>query len=96
MDPATIGNFEILFSKVVSVLIAAGAAALFIMLVTAGFKYLTSAGDPKALEGAKKTLTYAIGGFVVLVFSFLVIKIIETFTGLDTSVTNITNFKVVK
>lgn len=92
-DPATIGDLEGVFTNVVKVLLALGAFGLFIMLLTSGFKYLTSSGDPKAVEGAKKTLTYAVGGFVALAFSYMILRLIGIFTGTDSIITNFTIVK---
>ena len=89
--PAQLQDLEIVFGNVVKALLALGGIGLFLMLLSGGFKYLTSGGDPKAVEGAKNTLTYAIGGFVLLAFSYLILLIIGTFTGAD--VTNFTIFK---
>ncbi len=44
--------------------------ALFLFLIFAGFKYLTSAGDPKKLESAKGSLTAAIIGFVLIFVAY--------------------------
>ena len=92
-SPAPLSKLEDVFGSVVTSLLALGGITLFLMLLSGGFKYLTSGGDPKATEGAQKTLTYAIGGLVMLAGSFLILKIIGTFTGTDTI---ITNFKVFK
>ncbi len=64
--------------------------ALFILLLVGGFKYITSGGDPKALEGAQKTITYAIAGLIVIILSFLILVLISTITGVD-----VTKFNVV-
>ena len=93
MPPPTLDRLEIIFTSVVKSLLALGAITLFILLVTSGFKYLTSAGDPKAVEGAKKTLTFAIGGFVALLFSYLILRVIGQLTGTDTILTNFSIFK---
>lgn len=93
MEPAKISDLKTVFSNIVGVLMAGGAITLFILLLSSGFKYLTSAGDPKAVEGAKKTLTYAIGGFVTLAFSYLILRLIGMFTGTDSIITNFTIFK---
>lgn len=92
-DPATIKDLETVFVNVVKVLLSLGAFGLFIMLLTSGFKYLTSEGDQKAVEGAKKTLTYAIGGFVTLAFSYMILRLIGTFTGTDDAIKNFTIVK---
>lgn len=90
-EPATIQDLETVFGNVVTSLLALGGITLFLMLLSGGFKYLTSGGDPKAVEGAQKTLTYAIGGLVMLAGSYIILKIIENFTG-----ATITNFLIFK
>ncbi len=60
--------------------IFAGIAALFFIFF-AGFKFMTSGGDPKQVEGARKTLTFAIIGLVVILLSFAVINLISQLTG---------------
>lgn len=93
MPPPTLSSLETIFTSVVKSLLALGAIALFILLVASGFKYLTSAGDPKAVEGAKKTLTYAIGGFVALLLSYLILRLIGQLTGTDDIIKTFTIFK---
>lgn len=91
--PATLNKLEVVFGNVVTSLLAFGGVALFVMLLSGGFKYLTSGGDGKAVESAQKTLTYAIGGLILLAGSFLILKIIGTITGTDGI---ITNFKIIR
>lgn len=88
-DVATIKGLDKLFANVVTVVLELAGIILFIMLLNGGFKYLTSQGDPKALESAKGTLTHAIIGLVVLLLSFVFLVIIEGITG-----AKITTFEV--
>lgn len=88
---ATIKGFERVFSNIVIVAIGFAGLALFVMLLVGGFKYLTSGGNPKAAESASKTITYAIGGLVLVALSYLILLLIGTFTGLDLTVFRITN-----
>lgn len=90
--PAQLSQLETVFESVITTLLALGGIVLFLMLLSGGFKYLTSGGEPKAVEGAQKTLTYAIGGLVLLAGSFILLKIIEQFTG-ATDIINFTIFK---
>ncbi|MCL5433146.1 MAG: pilin [Patescibacteria group bacterium] len=62
------------------ILILAGVVAL-ILVIIAGIKLITSSGDAKQVEGAKKTLTYAIIGLVVIMLSFFIIRVIAALTG---------------
>jgi len=90
-DVATISNLSCLFGKVVSYALGLAAIVLFVLLIMSGFKFITSGGDPKALEGAKKTLTYAIIGLIVILVSYLILVLIQTITGV-----NVTNFQIVQ
>lgn len=92
-EPAKLQDLETVFGSVVTSFLALGGIVLFLMLLSGGFKYLTSGGDPKATEGAQKTLTYAIGGLVMLAGSFIILKIIGQFTGTDAILTNFKIFK---
>lgn len=89
---ATIQGIECVFERVVgSVLFIAG-IALFILLVWGGFSYMTAGGDAQKAEGAKKILTYAIGGLVLLVLSVVILSVIGSFTG----VTGVGDFKITR
>ncbi len=92
-SPAPLSALEDVFGNVVKTILSLGGIVLFIMLLSGGFKYLTSGGDPKAVEGAKNTLTYAIGGFVLLAFSYLILVTIGTFTGTGDILKNFVIFK---
>ena len=88
-DVAKLSDLEGVFGNVVGAVLGLGGIALFIMLLSGGFKYITAGGDPKGLEGAKKTLTYAIGGMVLLALAFLILQFIYKFTGVD-----VTKFRI--
>lgn len=91
-DVATIQGLECVFERVVgSVLFIAG-IALFILIVWGGFSYMTAGGDAQKAEGAKKILTYAIGGLVLLVLSVVILSVIGSFTG----VTGVGDFKITR
>ncbi len=91
--PPTLQGLETIFGNVVKSLLALGGITLFIMLLVGGFKYLTAGSDPKATQAAQNTLTYAIGGLVLLAGSYLILLLIGTITGTTNS---ITNFLIVK
>lgn len=87
--PAQLSDLEVVFKNIVNAILGFAGIAFFVLLLIGGFKYLTSGGDPKAIEGAKKTITYAIGGLLVVVLSFLILKLIHALTGVD-----VTQFKI--
>ena len=81
--PAPLSDLEVVFSKVVGVVLGFAGIAFFVLLLLSGFKFMTAGGDPKALESAKKTLTYAIGGLVVILLSYLILELIKAITGVN-------------
>ncbi|OGM19342.1 hypothetical protein A2685_02190 [Candidatus Woesebacteria bacterium RIFCSPHIGHO2_01_FULL_37_10] len=89
VTPAQIRDLEVIFAKTVDIILGFAGIALFLMLILGGFKYITSGGDPKAAESARNTLTYAIGGLVLIASAYLIIKIAESITGAD-----LTNFAI--
>lgn len=85
-DPSgapTIKCLEGVFANVVSVVVELAGFAFFVMFVIGAIKYLTSGGDPKATESAQKTISSALLGLVLIIGSFLILKLIETFTGVS-------------
>jgi hypothetical protein len=54
--------------------IAGGIA--FILLIIAGFQYVTSAGDPKRAKAAQELLTSAIAGLIFIALSVLILNFI--------------------
>jgi len=83
VDPAGVATLQCIpavLGNVVDWAIAlAGLTAVF-FIIFAGFKFLTSGGDPKQVEGARKTLTYAIAGLIVVFLAFAIIKLIGVVT----------------
>lgn len=47
-----------------------------IMIMVAGFKYITAAGDSTALTSARHTLTYALVGLGIVGFSQTIVKFV--------------------
>lgn len=52
---------------------------LFVMIISGGFKWLTSSGDPKDIENAKGRITYAIMGLGIIIFSWIILNFINFF-----------------
>ena len=82
-DTPTIKCFEVVFGNVLEAVVTLAGIALFIMLVVGSFRFLTSGGDPKRTETAQKTKTSAILGLVLIIGSYLILRLIASFTGID-------------
>src|SRR3989344_2623111 len=82
-DAAGLTQIEAVFSRVISLFVGLAFVALFVVLVLAGIKFLTSGGDPKALQAARNTVTWALLGILFLVIAWLVLQLIAAFTGIE-------------
>lgn len=90
-DAAGLQQIEDVFKNVISVVVGLGFVAMLVMIVMAGIKYLTSGGEPKALEAAHQTLTWALLGIFFMAIAWLILQLIRAFTGIDVT---IFNFKI--
>ena len=80
---ATLECLPEIFSRLVNwAFVLAGIVALF-FIVYAGIKLINSGGDKAAVEEAKKTLTFAIIGLVIILLSAFIVKILAYITGVD-------------
>lgn len=57
-------------------LVFAGVVAL-IFIIHSGLKFVLSSGDPKKVDEARNTFSYAIMGLIIVLFAFLIINIIS-------------------
>jgi hypothetical protein len=87
MAPAKISDLETVFGRVIKFALGFAAIALFCMLLIGGFNYITAGDNPKAAEAAQKTITYAVGGLILILVSYLILVLIQNITGV-----NVTNF----
>lgn len=54
-----------------------------LLIIYAGYQYLTSEGDPAKVESARKTITFTIIGIVIVIFAFAIVRGIGYVTGLE-------------
>lgn len=88
-DVAKIADLETLFGRVINIALGLAGIVLFVMLLLGGFSYITSGGDPKAAEGARKTITSAMIGLIAILVSYLILVFITKITGVDVTKFNI-------
>ena len=53
----------------------AGALSI-IYIIIGGIRYVTSVGNPQSIAGAKRTLTYAIGGLLLAMSAILIVNFV--------------------
>jgi len=73
---------EQVFANVLNIATSLAGLAAFIVLVSGGYKWMTSSGDPKKVESAKSSITYALAGLVLLILIWFILLFISNFTEL--------------
>lgn len=68
-------------------------AVTVLLLMWGAVKFIISSGDPKAIQGAQKTIEFAIIGAVVVILSFVLVNIVTTALGLPNILTNFTFYQ---
>jgi hypothetical protein len=91
VEVATIQGIECIFKNVSKTIVPFAGLAVFITLIAGSLQLLTSAGNPKTVEKAWKTITFAVIGIVVIVGIWFVLTLIKTITGID-----VTKFEIPK
>ena len=92
-DVPSVGCFAgVVVNVINTALIFLGAVTLIFLLVGA-LRLVVSRGDPKALEAAQKTMTFAVVGVILVLGSFIIINIITSSLGLGNILTNFTVYQ---
>lgn len=79
----TIGS---ILSNALPIVIGLAGLGLLLMLISAGYTFMTSAGDAKKMEQGKQQLTFAIVGFLIVFGAYWVVQILGIMFG--TSITS--------
>jgi hypothetical protein len=75
-----------LLSNIINVAIAFSGVIALVFILLSGIKIITANGNSEQLSEAKKTLTFAIIGFVFIVLSFTIFNGVFTLLGIDQNV----------
>lgn len=81
----TFNNFGAIVSVVVKNAFVLAGIISFILLIVGGLGVIMGAGsgDTKQMEQAKKAVTGAVAGLIIVVTSVLIVQLIATVTGSD-------------
>jgi hypothetical protein len=78
---ATLGCIPNLLNNLVTLLFGLVGIVAVIFVIYGGAKFVLSGGDEKQVEGARKTITYALIGLVVVILAFAIVNFISYITG---------------
>lgn len=78
-----IGFFQKFIPNAVGIGFLIGVLLFFLYMIMGAISWISSGGDKAALETARSRITQAITGLVVLLSLFALLKVIETFFGIN-------------
>lgn len=82
-DAAGLNQIEDIVANIISLVVGIGFITALILLIWAGLKYLTSGGEPKAVQSAHSVTTWALLGIVFMAIAWLILQLVAGFTGLE-------------
>lgn len=83
---ATLKCIPLIYQNIIDAFIVFCGAAAVLYLVLSGIKFITSGGDQIKVAEAKKSMTFAVVGLVIVLFSFFIIKVLTKILGADCQV----------
>ncbi len=79
--PTKVNNLGELITVVINWLLGLMGAAAVVAVVYSGLMYITASNDPAKAEAAKKNLTWAIIGIILVALSFVIVQIVAKLVG---------------
>ncbi|MFA6981457.1 MAG: hypothetical protein WC243_00290 [Patescibacteria group bacterium] len=83
-------TLEGIFGLITNIVLWIGVALTVIFLIVGGIQYITSRGDQKAAETARKSLTNAVIGFIIVIGAFSIRALVLNLIGGGNVISQIT------
>ena len=77
------GTFGQLVSTLINWSIAIGAIVCLVFILIGGFNYVTAGDDSDKAEGARKTITNAVIGLIIIASAFVIFRLLATLVGVS-------------
>lgn len=78
-----VGTVEKIIQNGITIFIIVGVIITLIFLILGGIQWITSGGDKEALQKARKRITFAVIGIVVILLALLIVNIIGGLLGVN-------------
>jgi hypothetical protein len=72
------GGIPTILGNIISIASFFSGIVAVIFIIVGGIRLITSAGSPKAIEGARKTITYAVAGLVLSISAYGILVFIQS------------------
>lgn len=85
-DGQPIENVGQLVSRVLQFILPLSGIVLLFVLIWGGYDFMMSQGNPEKVKGAQAKITTGLIGFGLLIFSYLIVRLIVAIFGLQTGI----------
>src|SRR3989344_3080598 len=75
-------NLGQIFNAILALAFFVAGLAFFITLLIGGIQWITAGGDPKALDSARRRITNALVGLIIVVVAYAIALILEQVLGI--------------
>ena len=82
-EVATLNCIPVILGNIINALLGLAGVVALILIIWGGISYISARGDAQGVEAAKKRITWAIIGLLIVVFSFAILGFIRTLTGVN-------------
>ena len=80
-DDQTLFGANSVWGRIINMMIFLIGAVSVIMIVVGGLRYVLSAGDSSAINGAKNTILYSVVGLVVALMAYAIVNFVASNLG---------------
>ncbi len=80
---ATLACLPVVAQNIINALVVIAGIVCVFLIIYSAYQLIMSEGNPEKVAGARKTLTYAIAGFIFVLLSFFLVNVFAQFTGVD-------------
>jgi hypothetical protein len=82
VNPLSTIDFTVFLTKLLTNFLEIVGLIAVLIIIFNGFRYITSAGNEEQAEAAKEGLKWSIGGIIIIVLAYVIIRATATFVGL--------------
>jgi hypothetical protein len=81
VNNVSISQLGDIIKRVIDALFGIAGAVIILIIIVGGVRYILSAGDPKAVQSAKGTITFAVIGLVIILLAVVIVNVIGNLLG---------------
>jgi len=79
---AKFGNFGSLLNQILPTIMIVASLVCLALLLMGAYTYVSSSGEQEKLQKARKTITYSIFGLILILLSYLLVRVVSFITGI--------------